>query len=122
MAAQQLRHLQRRLSPVLALALRLVCRCGPAATLLAASALVLSLALPCRAGMVVNRDKKTYVIVAHWDDLSTPEKQEIHPGEKLFFEDKPCTVEVIGQRDNMYLRPRETIILSNGVLRRVTGE
>lgn len=70
------------------------------------------------AGMLVNRDKKVYKYSIFWDDMSVPVRGEIGPSEKVSFPDKPATVELIGKRDNIYVRAQETLFIQNGVMRR----
>jgi hypothetical protein len=70
------------------------------------------------AGTLVNRDRKPYKYSIFWDDLSVPVKGDIGPMEKVFFPDKAATIELVGKRDNIYVRAQESVYILNGVMRR----
>jgi len=70
------------------------------------------------AGTLVNRDKKVYRYSIFWDDMSAPVKGEIGPSEKISFADKPATVELVGRKDNIFVKTQETIFIQNGVMRK----
>ncbi len=73
-------------------------------------------ALPAHGGTIRNTDNKEYVFVVHWEDLSTPEKYEISPGESRSFDDKRATIELLGKKDNIYVRPTDAVVIRNGVM------
>lgn len=91
------------------LALRMACAC----LLLAAG--------PLQAGSIRNADAVDYKCKLHWEDLSPPTIFEIQPGESRQFEDKRVTVELVGKKDNIYVRPEERVMILNGVIRRLEG-
>jgi|GEM_PF-6237573 len=70
------------------------------------------------AGTLVNRDKKVYKYSIFWDDMSAPVKGEIGPSEKVSFADKPATLELVGRKDNIFVKTQETIFIQNGVMRK----
>lgn len=74
------------------------------------------------AGVLRNEDEKEYKVTVHWEDLSPPETFVMAPGEKRHFEDKPSTVELVGRKDNIYVRPQEEIVIRGGVMRRLLPE
>ncbi len=76
-----------------------------------------ALALPAAAGSIRNTDPKEYQYTVHWEDLSPPQPGVIAPREEKAFADKTATVVLHGQNDNIYVRPGERILISNGVMR-----
>lgn len=85
---------------------------------LAAALGVSAASATAEAGTLINRDKKQYKYSIFWDDLSAPIKGDIGPSEKVSFPDKAATIELIGKRDNIYVRGQESIFILNGVMRR----
>ena len=79
-------------------------------------ALLLCVPPQVQGGTIRNRDAKPYKFTVHWDDLSPPETYEINPGEERRFEEKRATIELVGQRDSIYVRPGDGVIIVNGVM------
>lgn len=75
------------------------------------------LSLPAAAGSIRNTDPKEYQYTVHWEDLSPPQPGVIAPREEKAFAEKEATVVLHGQNDNIYVRPGERILISNGVMR-----
>ncbi|MGE4297264.1 MAG: hypothetical protein AB7E47_04470 [Desulfovibrionaceae bacterium] len=73
-------------------------------------------ALPAQAGAVVNTDKTAYDYAVYWDDLGPIEKGSIAPGQTLELKPKAGIVELVGQHDNIYIHPDETVTIVNGIL------
>ncbi len=69
------------------------------------------------AGSIRNTDNKEYEYSVHWSDLSPPESGKIGPKEVQSFADKPATVDLHGQKDNIYVRPGERILIVGGIMR-----
>lgn len=69
------------------------------------------------AGIIRNTDKKEYKYTIHWEDLSKPETFSLGPGETQGFDERKATIVLQGHKDNIYVRPGETILIINGVMR-----
>lgn len=79
-------------------------------------------AVGASAGSIRNDDDREYTVTLHWEDLSPPETFTLESGGERRFEDKRVTVELVGKKDNMYVWPRELVVVRNGVMRRVSEE
>lgn len=69
------------------------------------------------AGTLRNEDRQVYKYVVHWEDLEPAVSGEILPGQKLDLRDAAATIELVGKRDSIYMRPGERIVIAGGILR-----
>ncbi len=91
-------------------------RIGALRVFVVAAALLCAAALQADAGSIRNTDPREYQYTVHWEDLSPPQPGTLAPREEKSFSDKPATVVLHGQNDNIYVRPGERIVVSNGVM------
>ncbi len=91
-------------------------RCRITASVLFLATLVLFPSYSVCAGELRNNDPKTYTYRIFWDDLSPTIEDEIKPQEEKKFDDKPCTIQLLNQLDNIFVRPHESIFIHDGIL------
>ncbi len=66
---------------------------------------------------LVNEDKAAYSYAVYWEDLSGVDKGSVEPGASVELPDKAGLVELIGKRDNIYVRPGDIVRIHRGVMR-----
>ncbi len=77
---------------------------------------------PSFAGSLRNADPRPYNYRIFWDDLSPTEEGEIKPKEEKKFDDKRCTIQLMKQLDNIFVRPHESIVIRDGILQTQKAE
>jgi len=84
------------------------------ALLLGAATVCLS--WPAQAGQLLNGDKVQYNYAIYWDDMSAVVKGAIEPGGKVEFRDGPCTIQLVGKHDSIWLDVGASVRIHNGVM------
>ncbi|CAM2060543.1 hypothetical protein DSUL_50344 [Desulfovibrionales bacterium] len=70
------------------------------------------------ASTLINQDNQQYRIAVFWDNMESPYKGTINPGQRIFLDNGTCTIELVGMHDNIYVHNNDTVIIHNKILRR----
>ena len=69
---------------------------------------------------LVNRDDSGYQWAVYWQDLSGIDRGDIGPRGKVELpKDAQGLLELVGKFDNIYVKPGETIVIIDGVMRKM---